>query len=86
MINMDDIKMLETINSCVDCKNCMEVCDTFLVTNDVLKSPNERLKIAKKVFKVPARIGYPKGLDGLIDEISGPAFSTIQALKRSLKR
>jgi cell division protein FtsA len=37
-------------------------------------------KIAKKVFKVPARVGYPKGLEGLVDEISGPAFSTIQGL------
>lgn len=37
-------------------------------------------KIAKKVFKVPARIGYPKGLEGLVDEISSPAFSTIEGL------
>lgn len=37
-------------------------------------------KVAKKVFKVPARIGYPKGLEGLVDEISNPAFSTIQGL------
>lgn len=37
-------------------------------------------KVAKKVFKVPARVGHPRGLDGLVDEISGPAFSTIQGL------
>ncbi|MBN2016493.1 cell division protein FtsA [Candidatus Dojkabacteria bacterium] len=37
-------------------------------------------KIAKKIFKVPARVGYPKGLEGLVDEISSPAFSTIQGL------
>jgi cell division protein FtsA len=37
-------------------------------------------KIAKKVFKVPARIGYPKGLDGLADEIASPAYATIQGL------
>jgi cell division protein FtsA len=37
-------------------------------------------RVAKKVLKVPARIGYPKGLEGLVDEISGPAFSTIQGL------
>ena len=37
-------------------------------------------KVAKKVFKVPARIGYPKGLEGLVDEISGPAYSTLQGL------
>jgi len=37
-------------------------------------------KVAKKVFKAPARLGYPKGLEGLVDEISSPAFSTIQGL------
>jgi cell division protein FtsA len=37
-------------------------------------------KIAKKVFKVPARIGYPKGLEGLAEEIASPAYSTIQGL------
>jgi len=37
-------------------------------------------KITKRVLKVPARIGYPKGLEGLVDEISSPAYSTIQGL------
>lgn len=37
-------------------------------------------KIAKKVFKVPARVGYPKGLEGLVDEITGPAYSVAQGL------
>ncbi|MBU0976280.1 MAG: cell division protein FtsA [Patescibacteria group bacterium] len=37
-------------------------------------------KIAKKVFKVPARVGYPKGLEGLVDEIISPAYSTTQGL------
>lgn len=37
-------------------------------------------RVAKKVLKVPARVGYPKGLEGLVDEISGPAYSTIQGL------
>lgn len=36
--------------------------------------------IAKKVFGVPARIGYPKGLDGLVDEIASPAYSVAQGL------
>lgn len=36
--------------------------------------------IAKKVFGVPARIGYPKGLEGLIEEISSPAYSVVQGL------
>ena len=48
---MNEDKILEEIESCIDCKICLDVCDTYLVTNDLLKSPNGRLKIAKKVFK-----------------------------------
>ena len=47
---MDEQNLLEEINSCIDCKSCMEVCDTFAVTNNELQSPNGRLKIANKVF------------------------------------
>ncbi len=36
--------------------------------------------IAKAVFKMPARIGYPRGLDGLTDGISGPAYAAVQGL------
>lgn len=36
--------------------------------------------IAKKVFGVPARIGYPTGLGGLVDEITGPAYAVSQGL------
>lgn len=36
--------------------------------------------IAKKVFGVPARVGHPKGLEGLVDEINGPAFAVSQGL------
>lgn len=36
--------------------------------------------ISKKVFGVPARIGYPNGLGGLVDEISSPAYSVVQGL------
>lgn len=36
--------------------------------------------IAKEVFGIPARIGYPTGLSGLVDEISSPAYSTVQGL------
>src|SRR3989344_3328988 len=32
-------------------------------------------RVAKSVLKMPVRIGYPKGVTGLIDEIEGPAFS-----------
>jgi len=36
--------------------------------------------IAKKVFGVPARVGNPKGLGGLVDEITSPAYSVAQGL------
>lgn len=36
--------------------------------------------IAKKVFGVPARVGYPRGLDGLIDDISSPTYAVLQGL------
>lgn len=36
--------------------------------------------VAKKVFGVPARVGHPKGLEGLVDEINGPSFAVSQGL------
>ena len=50
-----------------------------VITGGSAQVPN-LTKYAKKVLKVPARIGYPKGLEGLIDEIVSPAYSTIQGL------
>jgi len=43
-------KILLTIQSCSDCKSCLEVCDTYKVTKEENKSPNGRLKIAEKIF------------------------------------
>lgn len=37
-------------------------------------------QIAKKVFGVPARVGTPRGLEGLVDGISSSAFTTVQGL------
>ena len=48
---MDDKEVLEKIQSCKDCKVCMDVCDTYLATEDELKSPNGRLKIGEKIFQ-----------------------------------
>jgi Fe-S oxidoreductase len=47
---MDENYILEKIESCVDCKSCMEECDTYSVTQDELQSPNGRLKIAYKIY------------------------------------
>jgi cell division protein FtsA len=37
-------------------------------------------KTAQGVFGVPCRIGYPSGLTGMIEEISDPAYATVQGL------
>ncbi|GAG88651.1 unnamed protein product, partial [marine sediment metagenome] len=47
---MDDKKVLEELKSCMDCKICMEECDTFTITQNEIQSPNGRLKIAEKIF------------------------------------
>jgi len=36
--------------------------------------------VVKEVLNIPARIGNPHGLDGMVDEISGPEFATVQGL------
>ncbi|MBY9003850.1 MAG: (Fe-S)-binding protein [Candidatus Lokiarchaeota archaeon] len=48
MMKKDEI--IEQINSCIECEACLEMCDTFTVTQNLLQSPNGRLKIAKKIF------------------------------------
>ncbi len=40
----------------------------------------EITSIAKKSFGVPARIGTPKGLEGLVDGIASPAYAAAQGL------
>lgn len=47
---MNEIEILEQINSCIECEACLEVCDTFKVTQNLLRSPMGRLKIANKIF------------------------------------
>ena len=47
---MNEQEILDLTNSCIECETCLEICDTYLVTNDILKSPNGRLKIAKQIF------------------------------------
>lgn len=37
-------------------------------------------KVAQSSFGVPARIGYPSGLTGMIEEISDPSYSAVQGL------
>jgi len=47
---MNEENIIDQINSCVDCMQCLEVCDTYLITENELQSPNGRLKVAEKVF------------------------------------
>lgn len=37
-------------------------------------------KVAKKVLGLPIRIGFPRGVTGLIDEIGSPAYATLVGL------
>lgn len=50
-----------------------------VVTGGSAELPNITA-IAKEVFGVPARVGYPRGLEGLIDDISSPAYAATQGL------
>ncbi len=47
---MDEDAILEGINSCLNCEDCNEVCNTFLDTKNIFQSPNGRLQIAQKIF------------------------------------
>jgi len=38
------------------------------------------VETAKRMLSLPARIGIPKGLSGLVDELSAPAFATATGL------
>jgi len=49
---MNKEEIIQQINSCIECEACLEVCDTFKVTQNLLQSPNGRLKIAKKLFQM----------------------------------
>jgi heterodisulfide reductase subunit D len=48
---MNENSILESINNCAECKECLKVCQTYQETNDELFSPFGRLKIAKKIFE-----------------------------------
>lgn len=37
-------------------------------------------ELVETIFSLPARIGYPKGFEGLTDEINSPAFTTLTGL------
>jgi Fe-S oxidoreductase len=48
---MKENSILESINKCAECKECLNACQTYQETKDELFSPFGRLKIAKKVFE-----------------------------------
>ncbi|MFX1497679.1 MAG: (Fe-S)-binding protein [Promethearchaeota archaeon] len=48
---MENKNLIEQIQLCTDCLECLEECDTYQVTHDLLKSPNGRLKIVEKIFQ-----------------------------------
>lgn len=59
--------------------NDFELPAGIVITGGTSEVP-EITAIAKKVFGKPARIGNPKGLTGLLDGISSPAYSVVQGL------
>lgn len=38
------------------------------------------VELAKKKLRLPAQIGYPKPLGGILDQVDGPAFATVVGL------
>ena len=46
-----------------------------VITGGGAKMP-EMVKLAKKVLKLPAQIGFPKGLNGVVDKVDDPSFAT----------
>lgn len=51
----------------------------IIITGGSANLPNIT-HLAREVFGVPARVGVPRGLDGLIDGISGSAYAAAQGL------
>jgi cell division protein FtsA len=51
----------------------------IIITGGSANLPNIT-QLAKDVFGVPARIGIPRGLEGLTDGISGSAYAAVQGL------
>jgi Fe-S oxidoreductase len=47
---MNENEILDHVHSCIECEACLEVCDTYLVSHDILKSPKGRLEISGKIF------------------------------------
>ncbi len=46
-----------------------------VITGGGAKMP-EMVKLAKKVLKLPAQIGFPKELNGVVDKVDDPSFAT----------
>jgi len=50
-----------------------------VITGGGAKMP-EMVKLAKKILKLPAQIGFPKELDGVVDKVDDPSFATAVGL------
>ncbi|MGQ9723295.1 MAG: (Fe-S)-binding protein [Candidatus Jordarchaeum sp.] len=47
----DKNRLLDFINSCINCEQCVDVCPTYIETDDDLLNPISRLQISKKAFE-----------------------------------
>ena len=76
----EDFQIFELVKENVEHSgNDFELPAGIVITGGTSEVP-EITSIAKKVFGKPARIGTPKGLTGLLDGISSPAYSVVQGL------
>ena len=50
-----------------------------VLTGGGAKMP-EMVKLAKKVLKLPAQVGFPKELNGVVDKVDDPSFATAVGL------
>jgi Fe-S oxidoreductase len=72
---MIEQEILDLLQTCTDCKTCNDSCDTYVVTQEELKSPNGRLKTSRKIFNNDSisgeeRIGlYTCTLCGICDQV-----------------
>ena len=87
MTELEEMRLIEILRQDVQSK-CIESLHFFIKTFwDVIISDDyidnwhidyicqELEKVAKNVLRMPVRVGYPRGVTGLIDEIENPSFT-----------
>lgn len=42
--------LVDQIDQCIDCESCFDVCQSYVMTQEQMQSPLERLKVARKIL------------------------------------